>query len=79
MDQGIRRIAVPILAAFAVQPQNSAETSPVSWNSESTSFLQMSALELCLYFVRHLLRKVPVPIACGTDPRSLGAVQERIH
>ena len=57
MDKAICRIAAPKFAVFAVQPQNSAEIPPVSTNSHSSAFLQMSALELCLYFICHLLRK----------------------
>ena len=58
VDLGICRIAAPIFAVFAVQTWNSAEIPPVlthSWRA----FLQMSALELCLYFVCHLLREKP--------------------
>ena len=57
MAQGICRIAAPISAVFAVQRQTSAEFPLVLTNSWSKAFSQTSALELCLYFARHLLRK----------------------
>ena len=45
------------LLFFAITPQRSAETPPAFWNSQSTAFLQTSALEMCPYFARLLLRK----------------------
>ena len=55
VDEGICRIASPIFAIFAVQPQSSAAA--VLVNSWWTASLQISALKLCAYLARHLLRK----------------------
>ena len=57
VESRICRIAAPIFAAFAAQPWNCAENPSVLTNSWSTAFSQTSALELCLYFARHILRK----------------------
>ena len=71
VDQGISRIAIPIFAVFAVRPLNSAEFPPVLTNSQSTTFLQISALELSAFCLSSLAQRVSDPATWGTDPRSL--------
>ena len=76
MEQRIFRIAVPVLAVFAVQPQGSAEYPSVFDELMVEGLLANIGIGLVLPIrSSSLATGFPVPMCTGTDPGAPGVVE----